>query len=350
MGTVFKQNDKWYIGYSFQGKRYKRAIGKSKKKAKEVLRKIEADLINEKFNLPARKKMTFAELSEYWLENHSKINNAPSQYAKNRERIENHLKPYFGKTEISHVTPRMIDEYKQSKHAKISPATVNRTLAILRKMFNDAMRWGFMAMNPMTYVKQLREPEKGFDFYAEGEVRIFLQNCSGDFFPVACCAVCTGMRVSEIVSLEWKDVDLERRVIRVERSGDGTTKSKKVRYIPINSNLLKVLADCDKESELVFPDENGEMRGIDFRNEMKKAADKAGLRKIRMHDLRHTFASNYVIKGGNVVSLQKILGHSTINMTLRYAHLAPDFMANDIERLDFETEMSLIRPSVEAVN
>jgi len=83
---------------------------------------------------------------------------------------------------------------------------------------------------------------------------------------------------------------------------------------------------------------------------MKKTAENAGIRKVRMHDLRHTFASNYVIKGGNIVSLQKILGHSTINMTLRYAHLAPDFMTKDIERLDFESESSQIRPSQEVVN
>jgi site-specific recombinase XerD len=82
---------------------------------------------------------------------------------------------------------------------------------------------------------------------------------------------------------------------------------------------------------------------------MRKAAERAGIRKIRMHDLRHTFASNFVIKGGNIVSLQKILGHSTIDMTLRYAHLAPDFMAKDIERLDFEIQRSRDGPRKEAI-
>jgi len=83
---------------------------------------------------------------------------------------------------------------------------------------------------------------------------------------------------------------------------------------------------------------------------MREAAERAGLRKIRFHDLRHTFASNFVIKGGNVISLQRILGHSTINMTLRYAHLAPDFLASEIELLDFEAASSLNRPQPEAVS
>jgi len=88
------------------------------------------------------------------------------------------------------------------------------------------------------------------------------------------------------------------------------------------------------------------MRSIDFRAEMRQAAKRAGIRKLRMHDLRHTFASNYVAKGGNIIALQKILGHSTINMTLRYAHLAPDFVAREIDILDFEP--SPVRPREEA--
>jgi len=134
----------------------------------------------------------------------------------------------------------------------------------------------------------------------------------------------------------------ERRVIRVERSGAETTKSGKVRYVPVNSRLLEALKARRENAngELVFHEGNGGMRSTDFRTEIKKAAEKPGIRKIRMHDLRHTFASNYVIKGGNIVSLRKILGHSTINTTLRYVHLAPDFMAKDIERLDFRIQWS----------
>jgi len=83
---------------------------------------------------------------------------------------------------------------------------------------------------------------------------------------------------------------------------------------------------------------------------MRKAAFLAELRPIRFHDLRHTFASNYVIKGGNIVSLQRILGHSTVDMTMRYAHLSPNFMAQEIEALDFEIETSPNRPQEKAVN
>jgi integrase len=346
MGTVFEQNGKWYINFVCKGKRKKRMVGTSKRKAGQALRRIEADIVNDKFNLAETRKMTFRELAEYWLENYSKIENAPSQYEKNRERIRNHLLPFFRETWIADITPRTIDEYKNSRHGKIKPSTINRTLAILRKMFNDAIRWGFMRTSPMTMVKQLKENQEGYDYYGESEVREFLKNCQEDFYEIACCAVYTGMRAGEIVALKWRDVDLERRIIRVERGANGTTKSRKIRYIPVNSRLLAVLKARKElnDGELVFPNDGGEMRQIGFRTEMKRAAERAGLRKIRFHDLRHTFASNFVIKGGNLLSLQKILGHSTINMTIRYAHLAPDFMANEIEVLDFEGEPSLDRP------
>jgi integrase len=351
MGTVFKQKNKWYINFTFKGKRYKRVVGRSKKKAMEVLKKIEGDIINEKFSIPVKPRMKFKELAEYWLENYSKVNNAPSQYVKNKERIGKHLIPFFGERKIGDITPRQIDEYKKSRYGLVKAATINRTLAILRKMFNDAIRWEFINDSPMRFIQKLHEPHQGFDYYNENEVRIFLQSCSEDFYPIACCAVYTGMRIGEIIALKWKDIDTEKRIIRIERSTGKTTKSRKVRYVPINSKLLKVLIECRKNGngDLVFPNKQGGMRSRDLRRQMKKAARMAGLRTIRIHDLRHTFASNYIGKGGNIISLQKILGHSTINMTLRYSHLAPDFMTKDIELLNFDTDASPICPPKEAM-
>jgi integrase len=327
-------------------------VGTSKRKADEALKKIEGDIINDTFNLPIGQKMSFEELADYWLEHHSKVNNAPSQYRKNRERIDVHLVPFFKGMDIRNITARTIDEYKQSRLEAIKPATVNRTLAILRKMFNDAVRWGFIPSSPMKMVRQLHEPQQGFDYYDENEVRLFLANCPTGFYPVACFAVYTGARAGEIVALRWEDVDLERKLVRIERSTYGSTKSKKVRYVPVNSRLLKVLRNLKsrQSGKLVFPDGKGRMRSIDFRWEMRKAAFLAELRPIRFHDLRHTFVSNFVIKGGNIVSLQRILGHSTVEMTMRYAHLSPNFMAQEIEALDFEIETSPNRPREKAVN
>ena len=181
MGTVFERNGNWYIDFRYKGKRIKRKVGTSKRKAMEVLRKAMADAINDKFNLAEARRMTFRELAEYWLENYSKIENATSQYKKNKERLKNHLLPFFGDSDITNITPRMIDEYKNTKHESLKKSTINRTLAILKKMFNDAIRWGFIHTSPMQKVKQLREDEQGFNYYNEDEMKVFLENCSLSF-------------------------------------------------------------------------------------------------------------------------------------------------------------------------
>jgi len=123
----------------------------------------------------------------------------------------------------------------------------------------------------------------------------------------------------------------------VESSGSGPTKSRRVRSIPLYKKLEDILKEHNpillKEgnySEYVFPDEYGNMRGgkrgrASFSSPLETALKKANLPKIAFHDLRHTFASNFVMKGGSILSLKEILGHSNINTTMMYAHLAPSY-------------------------
>jgi len=339
MGTIYWREDRqsYYVSYAFRGKRYRRKVGRSKKLAETVLRKIEADIINRKYDLRLdRKGMTFNQLAEYWLENYSKVQNSDSTHEKNRERLEKHLKPFFGKTDLRHITPKVIDEYVSVKRKEVKPATVNRTLAILSKMFNDALRWEVMESNPMKKVSKLHEEEVGFDHWTEEEARKFLESSRDDVYPIFCCALNTGMRIGEIFGLKWDAVNLKERIITVERSRLGSTKTKRIRHVYMNEALYPVVRDLEKkrEGEYVFGDKRGEMRK-DIRGSFEAAIRKSGVRRIRIHDLRHTFASHFMMKGGNILTLQKILGHSTLAMTLRYAHLAKDFMKEEMGRVDF---------------
>jgi Phage integrase, N-terminal SAM-like domain len=136
MGTVYWRDDRssYYISYILKGRRIRKKLGRSKRQAETALRKIEADIINNKFNINIdEKSMLFKALADYWLENYSKVNNATSQYHKNRERLEKHLIPFFGRTSITEINAKMIDEYKGLKKNGLKPATINRTLAILKK-------------------------------------------------------------------------------------------------------------------------------------------------------------------------------------------------------------------------
>jgi integrase len=160
-------------------------------------------------------------------------------------------------------------------------------------------------------------------------------------------AVYAGLRAGELAALEWSDVDFDRRLVTVQRSFSGPTKSDKVRYVPILDALLLLLREWRMRHPgvLVFTNRDGNMHresGRIFQEVLHRVLDRAGFPrmtradKVRsymvFHGLRHTFASHWVMKGGDIFKLQRILRHQSIQMTMRYAHLAPDAFVADYGR------------------
>jgi integrase len=337
MGFVYKRPDSkyWWISYQLKHKQIRESTKSSRKSvALEALKHREMDIIRGIFRIKKRSPyITFKELANIWLSRHSKIKNAPSSYQKNKERLEKHLIPFFGKYQVDEITPRLIDEYVASRIDVIGPPTINRTLAILSKMFNDAIRWEYLFENPVKKVERLKEKRGPFNYLKRNEVKRLLEACTQTFYPVALCAVYTGMRASEIAGLRWRNVDLKKGIITLTE-----TKSGKIRHVPINKKLKSCLEEIHehRESIYVFARKGGRKRSRDFRFSLNRATEKAVLRHTTPHDLRHTFASNFIMSGGRLRSLQKILGHSEISMTLRYAHLAPDFLRDEINLLDYD--------------
>jgi integrase len=162
-------------------------------------------------------------------------------------------------------------------------------------------------------------------------------------------AVYTGLRRGELCGLRWTDVDLDKRRIAVARSHAGPTKSGRGRIVPIPSALVPILAEWKLASGprvLVFSNDNAGKWGAQDMHTKNSAArlarhladacGKAKLRSIRFHDLRHVFASHYIMRGGNLLALQRILGHSTPTITGEiYSHLAPEHLVGESDRLKF---------------
>ncbi|RYZ87538.1 MAG: site-specific integrase [Proteobacteria bacterium] len=152
------------------------------------------------------------------------------------------------------------------------------------------------------------------------------------------------MRRGELCGLKWDRIDLVRNQIVISRSLSRyglseSTKSGKKRFVPINSVMKDLLRSLMKEQrgEFVFSDAEG--RSLDVHHmyrDFRAAQTRAGFtRRIRFHDLRHTFASHFMMNGGNIYDLQKILGHSSLEMTQRYAHMSPDHLAQAIQIVSF---------------
>ncbi|MEZ4819964.1 MAG: site-specific integrase [Bdellovibrionota bacterium] len=212
-------------------------------------------------------------------------------------------------------------------------------------MLNVAMDLNWLYIKPkIKKPKLVQTPYKYLQ--TKSEIRLFLEtakNFQDGTFELYATAIFTGMRAGEIAGLRWNDIDLNKRLIRVQRSFNGPTKSGKERVVPILDALLPLLKHWRLKNPLqvVFPNSVGNLRQPSdriFQEVFQKCLKKAGLNRIKFHDLRHTFASHWMMNNGSLYRLKDILGHSTIKMTEHYAHLAPHLYKEDYGRLTFNLE------------
>jgi len=292
--------------------------------------------------------LDFSEFAVFWIFNYAESRKAPSSLHRDKGMLRNYLIPAFGKCALEQVNSLNIEIWFSSlkENCGISEKSCNNILGLLQKMFNDAFRWGFVASNPVALVRKFRLGERDFRFWSIDEIRQFLgywQNHTQQpriLIPVT-LSLYTGMRRGELIALKWESINLESKLITVKRAYCRTakkilemTKSKKIRHIPICAMLNCYLISIKSEtfsSGYVCPPIHPDC----FHKEFKKLARKADVPVIRFHDLRHTFASNFLMGGGNIYDLQKILGHSTIQVTERYAHLSPGHLQGKTEVLGF---------------
>ncbi len=304
-----------------------------------------AKLRNDPMALINEKRMTIAELSDYWMEHYAKVHKEGSSVARDKQILKNQVLPFFGTKALSDLTPRVTELWLETlkQDRRLAPKTCNNCLTLIRKMLNDAVRWQFIRFNPISAVRPFKVEQQDFDFWSRDECERFLYHAATmlpNAMPVFVAALTTGMRRGELEALKWDAIDLDRRQLTVKRTFcdrtkvvKETTKSKMIRRIPINPTLFSILAEMKlrKTSDFVF-------RGFGFHNAgnvIKKIATVADVRTIRFHDLRHTFASQFMMAGGKIYDLQKILGHSTVQMTEKYSHLSPEHLAGKTDIINF---------------
>lgn len=272
--------------------------------------------------------------------------------------------------ELRSLSPFDFERIKSKRlKDKIKPATVNRDLSRIRGALSRAVDWGMLDAHPMKTVKQA----KGVDdsrvrYLTAGEekalrdalaAREVERRASRDrhnawhasrgnpghpvwpadgytdhLTPLVLLALNTGMRRGELLGLEWASVNLPGRLLTVTV---GNAKSRKARHLPLNAEALDVLTrwqkQAVKDARLVFPSPKTGGRMDNINSSWEEVCDAARLAEFRFHDLRHTFASRLVMAGVDLNTVRELLGHSDIRMTLRYAHLAPDKLADAVALL-----------------
>ncbi|MFC1522844.1 tyrosine-type recombinase/integrase [Elusimicrobiota bacterium] len=272
---------------------------------------------SEEYHLPSQrgKYFTFFKMCDEYLKKHAKVNKR--SWRDDEIRIKT-LKGYFGDVPLVNIQPKEIEGYKASRLGYVKEATINRELAILKTIFSKAVSWGYISKNPLKEVRLFKEERVPVKVLSQEEKERLLREASDFLRPILVMALKTGMRQGEILNLKWKDVNLGTRTISVTH-----TKSKKLREIPIHSDLEELLLRFPKRSEYVFCDEAGNRlcRHGRIRDEFERLRKKLAIPDLNFHHLRHNFATALISKGADPRTVQEYTGHCSLRMLERYTHL-----------------------------
>jgi len=227
------------------------------------------------------------------------------------------IKEFFGDKKDCRITSQEVEKFKQWRLTQgVKHSTVNRYLALIRKIINLAIEWGYLKAEDKPRFRMFSEKDNMRErILSVDEEERLLPLLPDHLRPIVLTALNTGMRLGEILNLEWEDVDLKRRIIAVTR-----TKSKKIRHIPINGMLLDILSGIGRKSPYVFINPDRRQPWQEVKRSFKSACLKAGVKNLRFHDLRHTFATRLIERGADIITIRDLLGHSSVRVTERYAH------------------------------
>jgi len=320
-------NGKWRYDFWFNNHRYIKVVGDSKEQAEGAMSVRRNRLMDEKHGLASPiEDIKFDELAEkyYRLE-------ASTKRSWRRIRLSlDHLKRAFKGRMVSEITKLRIDEYKDKRLERVDGPTINRELGTLSHLFSKAVGWRHAAANPVKGIMRYPENEPiNRPLTREEEPRL-LAAASRRLRAIILIALNTGMRRNEILSLRWGNINLSEGQIELEA---GNTKAKKKRLVPLNATAVAALRTLPRTHDLLFrsPTRKGHIK--DVKTAFHAACEKAGIDDLRFHDLRHTFGTRLVEAGVDIVTVQKLMGHSRIEMTLRYAHSSEDSQRRAVAKL-----------------
>lgn len=218
-----------------------------------------------------------------------------------------------------------------------TPATQVRYLAALSHVFTVAVReWGWLTENPVRNVRRPQEPGGRVRFLSAEERTALLVACKRDpnplLYPLVILALATGARLGELLGLRWPDVDLPRGVARLAR-----TKNGEPRTLPLTGHARKVMealaAERPRDTDFVFPSAHGKTPAS-LRKPWERALREAGIENFRFHDLRHSAASYLAMTGAAPTDIAAVLGHKTLAMVKRYAHLSDQHVSQVVARMN----------------
>lgn len=325
---------------------------------------------------PVLQEMKFREFARWWLDHRV----APRSTARTRERysdnLKHHVYPLVGDLWLSQIArehaDQLVTRLRETNH---NPVGTNLVVGVLKQVMSEAFRQERIDKYPFSDYGKLKEPKRADHYMSAEEIQKFLEvNRDDPHYWLFVVAINTGMRRGELAGLCWDRVDFESGYIHItrlrDRDGlaDRTKTRNSQRRIPMSDVVRHALMELKTRAwhpEFVFcmsygkPFDAGHVYWY-----FARAQKKAGLANhYRFHDLRHTFASHFVMNGGSLYDLQKLLGHARFEETQRYAHLTPEHLKKAINIVSFggspeptptaqpvpTTEPAAVKPAVPAL-
>jgi integrase len=344
--AIRKRGDSWQIDYLDPGgKRVRQSFSTRKEAAAELGKRVSLIAEGRYLDVKPECKTTLADLCKRYTEcfgSQSNFENAKRKYLQN-------FKQYFGADRLlSTIAFKECEAYcNQLRQKPISAvrngveivvrgsrkdSSVNREMACLHHLFNKAVEWDMMERSPFERKRSLRlkENNKRMQFLSQDEIDRLLDECPPHLKPIVRTALLTGMRRGEIISLKWDQI--RNGFIYLTK-----TKTDEPRQIRIGNELEAILKDIRRKDGLRYEHVftyQGEAIKHNLQTSFEAAVRRAGLINFHFHDLRHTCASQLIQRGGSLKQVQELLGHKTMTMTLRYAHLSQESMLKAVNLLD----------------
>lgn len=324
---------------------------RTKKEAEDWAARKRLDVLNGVDNTGTD--VVFNEFSNLWLEKHAFVNKVFSAAIRDEQNLRIHINPILGSKKLRNIKTVEVDFLLSDlkKQGRLAPKTINNCLGTLKKLFNDAVRWGYISVSPAAKVQPVKIPEQEVTTLSDDEVvrlLIYTQRSKKEMFKLLSFALNTGCRLGECLALQWNSVNLENRMIIISATYDERkrvivrrTKGKKIRQVPLNEDCLKVLkhmiiegqkAECDRVfNRIEYKFITNNFKKLLIKADLKEAVE----RGATFHTTRHTFASRYMRTGGNLYELQKLLGHASIRQTECYAHFSPNHLVGLTDKIGY---------------
>ena len=319
----------------------------ARREAARLLREVATGRDPAEAKAAGRKAPTLADLAERFLSDHVETKTKARTAAEYRRLLDLHVLPVLGRRKVAQIT--RADVAKIHHALRATPYQANRVLAVLSKVFNLAEKWGYRpdGSNPCRHVEKFKERRRerflSTDELARLGDTLAEAEAQGSEMPSVITAIrlliLTGARKSEILTARWEQVDFERTCLRLPDSKTGE------KVIPLGAAALEVLNNAPRVdgNAHICPGEKPEASLVGLQKAWERLRARAGLADVRVHDLRHSFASVGAAGGDSLVVLGALLGHRTQATTARYAHLADDPVRAAADRISGEIDAAMRR-------